>query len=43
LSIALAKLYYLYSKKEQIDCFAYAKVVKAKYLAAKGRSYTFKA
>jgi len=41
--VALFKLYYLYSKKKQINCLSYAKVVETEYLAAKERSYAFKA
>jgi len=41
--VALSKLYYLYFKKEQVDRLTYTKVIKAKYLAAKERSRTFKA
>jgi len=41
--VALSKLYYLYSKEEQVDRLTYARVVEVKRLAAKERSYTFKA
>ena len=41
--MALSKLRYFYSKKKQINCLSYAKVIEAKYLAAEERNYTFKA
>jgi len=41
--VALFKLYCLYSKKEQVNYLACAKVVEAEYLAAKERSHAFEA
>jgi len=41
--VALSKLYYLYSKEEQVDYLACTKVVEAKYLTAKECSCAFKA
>jgi len=41
--VALSKLYCLYSKKEQVNCFTYTRVIEVKRFAAKERSYAFKA
>jgi len=41
--VALAKLYYFYSKEKQVNHFIYTKVVETKRLAAEERSRAFKA
>jgi len=41
--VALFKLHYFYSKKEQIDRLTHTKVVETKCLTTEERSYAFKA
>jgi len=40
--VALAELYYLYSKEEQVDYLAHTRVIEVKRFATAERSYTFK-
>jgi len=41
--VALFKLYYLYSKEEQVDRLAHARVIEVERLISEERSYAFKA